>query len=82
MRPDLLRELLAATPFVPFRVYVTDGGCYDVAHPEAARVVGGTLQTTVRPTGFAGPRGERTAYVSFIHITRVEVYHPGAAPAP
>jgi hypothetical protein len=38
MRPDAIRELLRKQPFRPFRVYVSDGATYDVAHPEAARV--------------------------------------------
>jgi hypothetical protein len=82
MRPELFRQLLRATPFIPSRVYVADGGHDDAAHPEAAIVYAGSLQFLLRPTGFAGPRGDRTAFASFIHITRVEVYHSGAVPAP
>jgi hypothetical protein len=82
MRPDLLRKLLKEKPFSPFRVYVSDGATYDVAHPEIAWVRGMTLVVNVYPSGFAEPRGERLAHVSLIHVTRVEVYYPGAAPAP
>ena len=81
MRPEAFRQLLRAAPFIPFRVIVTDGGRYDVAHPEAAIVRAGALNVFLRSGGFAGPRGERTAIISFIHITRVELYHRGAAPA-
>jgi hypothetical protein len=76
MRPDFFRQLLHAAPFRPFRVFVSDGGTYDVAHPEAARIQGGTLEVTVRASGFAGPPGERTASVSLIHVSRVEVFFP------
>jgi hypothetical protein len=82
MRPDAFRELLRQTPFRPFRVYISDGATYDVAHPEAARVSGMTLIVDVKPSGFASPTGERTVSISLIHITRVEVYYPGAAPSP
>jgi hypothetical protein len=81
MRPDAIRELLRRRPFRPFRVHVSDGATYDVAHPEAARVSAMTIIIEVRPSGFAGAPGERIAYISLIHVTRVEVYFPGDAPA-
>src|SRR5437588_844275 len=74
MRADQIRKLLRARPFHPFRVYVSDGAVYDVAHPEAAWLLGPMVITHVRPSGFAGPPGERVAYISLIHVTRVEVY--------
>ncbi|HBI46776.1 MAG TPA: hypothetical protein DDY78_28575 [Planctomycetales bacterium] len=82
MRPDAIRKLLRKQPFRPFRVYVSDGAIYDVAHPEAAEVSAMMLIIEVHPAGFAGVPGERIAYISLIHVTRVEVYFPGAAPAP
>ena len=82
MRPDAIRKLLRKQPFRPFRVYVSDGAIYDVAHPEAAEESAMTLIIEVHPAGFASVPGERIAYVSLIHVTRVEVYFPGAAPAP
>ena len=81
MRPDAIRELLRKKPFVPFRVYVSDGATYDVAHSEAGRVSAMMLIVNVRPGGFASVPGERVACISLIHITRIEVYHPGDAPA-
>ncbi len=82
MSRNLFRKLLGAKPFRPFRIYVSEGGTYDVAHPEAAWLLGPMLVTHVRPTGFAGPPGARVAYISLLHVTRVEVYYPGAAPGP
>jgi hypothetical protein len=76
MRPDFFRQLLHAAPFRPFRVFVSDGGTYDVAQPEAALVQGGTLEVMVRPSGFAGPPGERKANISLIHVSRVEIFSP------
>jgi hypothetical protein len=80
MRPDAIRKLLGEQPFFPFRVHVSDGATYDVAHPEAALVRGMTLHVHMRLSGFAGPAGERIAYISLIHITRIEFYYPGDAP--
>jgi hypothetical protein len=82
MRPECIRRLLGVRPFAPFRIFLSNGAAYDVAHPEAALVIGGALEVSLKPSGFAGPPGERTAYLSFIHISHVEVYYPGAAPAP
>ena len=82
MRPQLFDRLLQTRPFRPFRVHVSDGAWYDVPHPEAAFVSGPTLIVSIRASGFAGPSGQRQAFVSLIHVTRVEVYYPGEAPAP
>ncbi len=81
MRPDLFRKQIDEKPFAPFRVYVSDGATCDVGHPEVAWVRDMTLVANVYPSGFAGPRGERLAHISLIHVTRVEVYFAGAAPA-
>ena len=82
MRPQLFLALLHERPFNPFRVHVSDGASYDVSHPEAAFISGPTLIVSLRTSGFAGPPGERHAHLSLIHVTRVEVYYPGAVPAP
>ena len=39
MRPETFQALLRARPFVPFRLYLTDGAQYDVRHPELMMVV-------------------------------------------
>jgi hypothetical protein len=82
MRPDAIRKLLGEQPFAPFCIHVSDGAPYDVAHPEAALVRGMTIYVVLRPSVFAGAIGERIAHISLIHVTRIEVYYPGAAPAP
>jgi hypothetical protein len=82
MKPDEIRKLLRATPFRPFRIYVSDGGTYDVSHPEAVWLLGLILGAHVRPSGFTGPSGGRVVHISLLHITRIEIYFPGPAPAP
>jgi hypothetical protein len=79
MRPDFFNRLLRHQPFQPFRVFVSDGATYDVAHPEAALVEGATLAVQVQPAGFAEPPGTRYAQISLIHVSRVEIYRRGAA---
>jgi hypothetical protein len=82
MRPDAVREIIQDRPFFPFRVYVSDGATYDVTHPEAGWVSGMILNVHVRPAGLTDGPGQRHARISLIHITRIEVYYPGDAPAP
>lgn len=36
VRPEDILEMLRATPFEPFRVYLTDGAVYEVRHPDRA----------------------------------------------
>ena len=36
MNPQEIREKLHASPFVPFRVYTSDGKHLDIQHPEMA----------------------------------------------
>lgn len=75
MRPDDLRSLLNRQPFCPFRVFLSDGAIYDITHPEVARVVHMSLRIALRPGSVLDPPLERVAFVSVIHISRVEVYH-------
>ncbi len=78
MRPEDILELLRATPFEPFRVYLTDGAAYEIRHPDMAIVQ--RSKVTVAVPGPATPDGpaERTVNCALIHITRTEVLN-GAA---
>jgi hypothetical protein len=79
MQVEQIRPLIRKRPFQPFRVCVSDGASYDVAHPEAAQVSGGALSILLPVTGILGPAVERRILISFIHITRVEVFLFGEA---
>ncbi len=81
MRPEYFRALLRKRPFQPFRVYVSDGASYDVTHPEAATVAGAALTLVLPVSSLLGPAVERRILISFIHITRVEVFLFGEARA-
>jgi hypothetical protein len=75
---DLL-DLLRARPFVPFRIYATDGRTHDVRHPDQALV----LRTrVVLPVG-ADPANvpERSQHLALVHIVRLEELTTGAAPS-
>lgn len=76
MRPDDLRRLLSNQLFCPFRVFVSDGATYDITHPEIATVVHMSLRIALRPASTMDAPRQRFAFVSIIHITRVEVFYP------
>jgi len=66
-----LREHLAAKPFKPFRIYLSDGSKHDVPHPEFAWVFGNSLyvgKTGDLPFGL----GDFARQISILHITRLE----------
>ncbi len=65
---DLL-DLLRARPFVPFRLYATDGRTYDVRHPDQALV----LRTRViLPVPSSTDLPERSEHLALIHVIRAE----------
>ncbi len=76
MAPTQLREHLVQRPFQPFRLYTTDGGTYDLRHPDMlligqdAAIVG--MASDPNAIFF-----ERTARIDLFHIVRIE---PVSAP--
>ncbi|MCI0458209.1 MAG: hypothetical protein L0Z62_14690 [Gemmataceae bacterium] len=65
---DLL-DLLRARPFVPFRLYATDGRTYDVRHPDQALVLRTRVVLPI-PIGQGLP--ERSEHLALIHVVRAE----------
>ncbi len=72
MRPEDILELVRATPFEPFRVYLSDGAVFEIRHPDMAIVQ--RSKVTVAVPGPEGPDdpAERTVNCALIHITRTE----------
>ena len=66
-----IREYLKATPFQPFRVYLSDGSHHDVPHPEFAWLLGSRLYVAwiVKERGMEDPAVRELA---ILHITRIE----------
>jgi hypothetical protein len=82
MRPEALRYLLNQRPFQPFRIHVSDGASYDVTHPEGAILLPTGVNIRLPPAGMlGGPGVYRAVLISFVHITRVEVFLFGEAQA-
>ena len=78
--PADMRALLQARPFVPFRLWLSDGGFVDVRSPEVVIqgkrfAVVGLLDADAKDTLI-----DRWATVWYLHVSRFEMLQPGAPP--
>lgn len=71
MRLEELTSLLRARPFVPLRIYLTDGRTYDLRHPEMAIVLRQRVDIGVDPDPATGVV-ERVDHCSLLHVVRIE----------
>lgn len=62
---DHIVELLDRDPFVPFRLLLSSGGCYDIMNPHAAAMLKSEVFVVF-------PDGERWAHVPLLHIASIE----------
>lgn len=78
MRPEEFRELIRRQPFVPMRIYMTDGKTYEIRHPENVLLSRARVDIGVGDpaTGIA----DRVDFVSLLHIVRVEDVPSAASP--
>jgi hypothetical protein len=77
---DALRKLLNTRPFVPFRLWLSDGGHVEVRTPEVV-IVGRHFAVI----GLLDPETTDTAVdwyttVWYLHVTRHEMLRPGLPP--
>jgi hypothetical protein len=70
MRPSEILSHLRKQPFEPFRLFLSDGGKYDVRHPELALVSPHTVVVGLEPLRDDMPH--RLAYCDPIHVVRIE----------
>lgn len=80
MRIDKLRDLLRATPFVPFRIQTSCGARFEVRHPDFLLISPDRLVVTLvrEREGTA-----ETCLLDPLHVTHVVlVAAPDNAPAP
>lgn len=78
--PADLRALLQARPFVPFRLWLSDGGFVDVRSPEVVMqgkrfAIIGILDADTRDLLI-----DRYTTVWYLHVTRHEMLTAGSAP--
>ncbi len=71
MRPEELRELLNAQPFIPLRIHMPDGKTFDINHPDFVLVLRSRVDIGV-PQDTENGILDRVEYCSLLHIVRVE----------
>jgi hypothetical protein len=72
MNPQEVRDFLKAAPFVPFRVYTSDGQSFDIKHPEMAFVTRLMLYVGKPVTDPTKDIPTRADSVSMLHVVRLE----------
>lgn len=78
MAPNDIREKLNRQPFQPIRVYLSDGGTYDIAEPSMAGLSQMELFVGIEPDDSGVPK--RSVYIDSRHVTRIEPLPGSAAP--
>lgn len=79
MRPEEFGELLNAQPFVPLRVYLTDGKTYDIPHSEFVWVFRSRVDLAI-PADPAKRIMDHVEHFSLLHVVRVERLQPTSVP--
>jgi hypothetical protein len=74
MRIEDIRGLMRATPFQPFRVYLTNGETYDIHHPDMLLATLGAVHIAA-PTPGTNDYGS-VRIVSLVHIVKIEYLPP------
>lgn len=78
MRRSDLVEALRPGPFQPFRLYLSDGGTFEIRHPEMlmvtrhAAIIGIVEKHGNGDSREEYPDIERTIKVDLMHVTRIE----------
>jgi hypothetical protein len=67
-----ITKLLNASPFIPFRLHLTDGKTYEIKHPAFVWVFPTRLEIA-KPLPNAESRAmEDSHFVALLHIVRIE----------
>ena len=72
LRPEKLRDELRRQPFVPLRVYLTDGKTYDIRHPEMAMVTSQEVYIGREETSPGSGVARECDSDSLLHVVRVD----------
>jgi hypothetical protein len=72
LAPEELRAVLHRSPFVPFKLTVTEGSAYDVRHPELCMVGRRSAVLGLIGADAADVLFERTVTVDLLHIVKLE----------
>ena len=71
MKPESIRELRDAQPFVPFRICLSDGKYYDVPHRDFLMIARDIIDVGVASDASTGIY-DKIARISPLHIVRIE----------
>jgi hypothetical protein len=72
MPPDAVLKALRQRPFIPFRLYVSDGALFEVRHPDLVLVAPGYIIIGMPPAYPQPATIERHEVVALQHVTRLE----------
>lgn len=80
MRLEDVRAVMRATPFRPFRIYLSNGETYDIHHPDMLLATLGAVHINAPTPG--GPANEYGAVriVSLVYLMKIEYLPPAAPP--
>ena len=78
MREKIL-ELLAARPFQPFRIHLSNGLVHMVRHPEQALITSSYLILGVPVNDAPGQAVGDTVFLSLIHVVQVQPLAPAVS---
>jgi hypothetical protein len=70
VRPQQIQAHLRKQPFVPFRLFMSDGSSYDVRYPEMAAV--SRAEVVVGLDAHNGDVPDRFAYCDPVHVVKIE----------
>jgi hypothetical protein len=73
-----IKEHLATSPFVPFRIFLSDGSSFEVPHPDFALLTKWAVHVAHDSTN-SDEIPERVSRLAVGHITRIEEIDPGSA---
>jgi len=71
MKPEDIKRLLERSPFVPFRLHLSNGDTFDVRHPDFVWVFKARLEVAV-PSSDNSSIMDHAEHISLLHIARVE----------
>lgn len=78
MRPNDIITHLSKQPFLPVRIFISDGKSYDIGHPEMMMV--GRTEVVIGLQSEGDEVYDRFAYCDPVHITRIEPINGRRAP--
>lgn len=79
MRLDDIRQLTRATPFEPFRIFLSNGETFDIYHPDMIMATLGTVHIAAPGPGDPPDNPGSSRILSLVHIQKVEYLNPASS---